>query len=204
MKSLALLFIMLISFANLAKGQPLTSPSRDYDCNQKVYIRHLNAGLFGYVSQVCDHFQQGNLLLGQFVLGYKNTGRLAVNNPDKILATVTLGCRAHNGAVYPHSVNVTLGREWHGTGYMSSPLTFHKLGCGSAIDDIVKITFKSPGNQAENDQFVNYTVGTGFYNVFVTNELVGKNWEDRKYAVPSGIIGLEAWDHIISEMRKCF
>ncbi|MGZ3804097.1 MAG: hypothetical protein ACXVB4_07810 [Pseudobdellovibrionaceae bacterium] len=51
-------------------------------------------------------------------------------------------------------------------------------------------------------QSVYYTVGTGFYNIFVTNELVGKNWEDRRSAVPRGIIGLEAWDHIISEMKK--
>ncbi|MGZ3798047.1 MAG: hypothetical protein ACXVB1_16870, partial [Pseudobdellovibrionaceae bacterium] len=95
MRSLFLLFGIFIGFTNLSKAHPMDAHSIDDDCNQRVYIRHLNAGLFGYVSEVCNHFQQGNLLLGQVVLGYKNTGQLAINNPDRIIATVTLGCRAH-------------------------------------------------------------------------------------------------------------
>lgn len=156
----------------------------DY-CHQNVRVLHDGPGLFAHVGSGCD---------GMEIFGYKKSGYLAYSNPEYVDAVVVARCN-DDGRVNVKTIR--LGREWHGTGYMSEPLSFyHFIPSGCDTGAKLEVAYTADGKW---DSRYGYNFGHfdyGFYNdqrdiaTFATHEA---GW---------GQIVMSAWDFIVEQMKK--
>jgi hypothetical protein len=132
----------------------------------------------------------------QFVLAYKNSGYLTQPDMGSIDAVIVTKCDGKS-----HSSTVTLGKEWHGTGYMSAPFleTYIDEKCllGSSWD--VEIAFVDQNGVWDSKSGSNYHFSKW---KLLQSEVVYHTNQgpdpDRSFFE----INLAAWDFIIAQMRK--
>lgn len=181
MKFLSLLLVLVGFVSNVqASNYP-----PDY-CDQIVTIRHDGPALIANVGSGC---------WSAVVLGYKKWGKLADSGLNKIDAVVVGKCNRDENTVMTKTTTIVLGREWHGTGYMSAPFSPYSVlpdGC-----------YYGPNRNLQVKVEVAFSDGRG-------------NWDskhlDHWFPVPEdqrfktneagGSINFKAWNFIVSEMLK--
>lgn len=167
--------------------------------HQTVRLIHDGPALFTHVST-------GIGWMAKDLIAYQSSGYLAAFNPDTLDAVITAKCTTVNGTSASKTTTVQLGREWHGTGYMSIPLDFsHHIPANCYHNGSAAITVAFSDGQGHWDSRFgqNYgydrsefnSLGSSDGRVLVLNTL-------RSYSAgSSGINGL-AWDFILGELRK--
>ena len=166
----------------LSTGAVASNYPSDY-CDQHVRIKHEGPALFAHVGSGCDSAE---------IIGYKKWGILAQGNPESIDAIIIAECEDET-----RKTVVTLGREWHGTGYMSEPLSYYSLVPRSCYSHKSKISLAfSDGYQWDSKNGANYGhFGYGFYSYdFV---------EEHDTNEPGhGRVNFKAWDVIVEAMKR--
>jgi hypothetical protein len=178
---------LALSLASAAFGSGYPA---DYSY-QNVRVITDGPALFAHVGSGCGSAE---------VIGYKTNGMLAANNPDRIDAVVTTSCTVR-GEYHLKNSTVTLGREWHGAGYVSEAHSFYDYlpqACMGS-DELAKIhvgmAFSANG-QWDSKFGANYGYnGYGFYN---TSDV-------RSYSTNtqgcSGV-NLPGWEAIVNELAN--
>lgn len=154
----------------------------DY-CQQNVRIQDLGHGLIAQVSSGCGT---------ELVLGYRNSGPLAQNSPEKIDAILVSRCRQHDGSAAQKTTTVTLGKEWHGAGYMSAP--FYLDACpysDSWEKPVVGVAFSDGRGRWDSNYGRNYAMDL---------MSLGGTSPRRSQDVGPGI-GLNSWNILIDALR---
>ncbi len=178
MKTSLIVAGLALSSQALASNYP-----SDY-CHQIVRTVHDGAALFAHVGSGCGGYE---------VIGYKDHGILANNNPEFIDAIVVGSCGSDS-----HTSVVRVGREWHGNGYVSEGLSFYNLipqNCDDVGQASIQVAFSANG-QWDSRYGRNYDFSQQIFytrqdvNVFKTNEVGGYG------------INLPAWNFIVSEMAR--
>ena len=154
---------------------------------QKVHVLHQGSALFGYV---------GSGILSTMVLGYKKSGSLASTAPDFIDAVVTADCPKPDGSWARKTSVVRMGKEWNGTGYMSSELDYYHFmsgGCGYQQLEQLHLAFSDGKGHWDSHEGQNY--------LLIWNQLVNS---PVSFATQEGgsTINPRAWSFIIDEMKK--
>jgi hypothetical protein len=176
---------LLASVAGLATGADASNYPPDY-CDQTVSVVHRQHALLAQVGGGCGSY---------LAIGYKAAGPLARGNPDFIDAVVVGEC-AVGTEVHRKTSVVRLGREWHGTGYMSearSPYSFAPEACAGQSPTL-GLAF-TDGVAWDSRDGANYLYAAGDFRgpeaaVFDTN------------TPGTGDINLPAWSFIIEQMRR--
>jgi len=169
------LVILFYSLSSFASGYP-----PNY-CDQTVRLIHQGPAIFAHIDSGC---------IAGDVIGYKNSGVLARNNPEFIDAVIT----GHCGVLQKTKV-VRLGREYNGRGYLNDgKFTIqsfsYELDCPEVT---LEIAFNS-GQQWDSDYGRNYRLGIqDFYGPRVRSYAT-------KQGSPYGAINLAAWDFIVNEL----
>lgn len=173
----------LVGSAALASGYPA-----DY-CHQVVRATHDGPVLFAHVGSGCESLE---------IIGYKNSGILAAEAPEAIDAVIVATCH-ENGTMHTRTSVVRLGREWHGTGYMSAPMHFsdfvpnvHECYGKSKVS----FAFSANGKWDSRDGQNYGHFGFGFYND--SREVV----THQTHQVGYGSVNLSAWDFIVGQMGR--
>ncbi len=183
MKKLIVFFV-----AGLTSLTLLASPVPGTAYHQKVSIFKEGPVVTAMVSS----YGQSQAL----VIGYKKSGFLADNNPEKITAVVVKECFFGGGHQSKVS-KILLGQEWNGTGYLT-----HRMDYNTIADEFylcqgrarISLAF-TDGQNWDSKNGANY-------------ELINFNQENgipRYDTQSSGYyneINERAWQIIIDEMRK--
>lgn len=181
---------------------PLLSKASNYPpdyCGQRVYTKSDGPLLISYVASGCG---------SSAAIGYKNSGVLA-NNPDRpdSLTAVILGrCTLVEytdsnkpGDELVYKSHVRLGREYHGTGYMSAPLSLYDFlpspclhqGRGNA-KIVLQVAVSDNRGHWDSKYGANYEIDL--------RELVsGPSYRSQDLGYG---IGLDSWNYIIRSMTE--
>jgi hypothetical protein len=158
----------------------------DY-CHQKVRVLHQGPMLFAQVASGC-----GSTL----VMGYKKSGVLYANHKDSINAVITASCTL-NGTSHSQTTTVQLGKEWHGTGYLTTDLNVDRwkpYECFYVANMEYAIAFVDRDGNWDSRNSENYKFR-------LTEVTMSENYFDTKEDATYGV-NLKAWDYIIGEMAK--
>jgi hypothetical protein len=178
-------FGLLLASVAFGSGYPA-----DYS-HQNVRIITDGPALFAHVGSGCGSAE---------VIGYKSNGMLAASNPGKIDAVVTTSCTVR-GEYHLKNSTITLGREWHGAGYVSEAHSFYDylpracIGSEELTNVNVGVAFSANG-QWDSKFGANYGyAGYGFYNTpsarsYNTNTM------------GCGGVNIPGWEIIVNEMAN--
>lgn len=161
---------------------------------QKVYL--LNMGDAALVA----HVSSG--ILNQYVIGYKNRGVLNQPHIEELDLVIFSTCHLQNGSKLQKTTTYTLGREWHGTGFLSAPFDLRESiphGCPTHQAELLDISFAFSdrnGNWDSNTDHLNYFL---FRNSKSWKESEGLVYFDTKKGIEK--INLEAWTFIVNQMK---
>jgi hypothetical protein len=139
----------------------------------------------------------------QQIIAYKTSGDLAQGNPVSIDALLIGSCRTGDGDSVVLMTTVQLGREWHGTGYMSMPLSIKNhfpTVCHYRKDWQLQIAFFDPQGRWDSRYGENYEIRSSYiwgpdYRTIV--------FDTQKPEFPgSRSINEDAWKFIVDQMRN--
>jgi hypothetical protein len=122
--------------------------------------------------------------------GYKRSGILAKDSNESLDAVVTGSC----GTGSLHQTIIKLGREWHGTGYMNSPVSISSLlpqDCQSVPGQSLSVAFSDGKGHWDSVYGQNY-------NISVSQLWSGFTYNTKEFGPD---VGLEAWNIIVKSMR---
>lgn len=184
-----ILGLVLLSGVAQASGYP---PSYFH---QRADVLHKGPMMYAAVSSGTMHAD---------VIGYKQSGILARNNPDHIDAIVISECSVYDGSRARIVETVRLGREYHGKGYMSDGTrsflgysnAYYSLHCAERPN--VQVAFSDGHNNWDSNYGANFPVSQ--------EEFSDRNPNSRSLLTHegsnTGAINLRAWDFIVNEMDR--
>lgn len=156
---------------------------------QKTYVIHRGAALLAHVEST---------VLSRDVIGYKGSGFLAQRSPETLEAVVTARCSNSDQA---RTTMIRLGREWHGTGYMSAPLDFRTLfpvvpgpeGCVVRGDTPLQIAFSDGGGRWDP---------AGYNDIIFSPSEFYSSRTVYESTVPGADISNDTWEYLVGQMRR--
>lgn len=181
---------------------PLSSEASNYPpdyCRQRVYTTSEGPLLVGYVASGCG---------SSAVIGYKKSGVLAksLDSPVALSAVITGKCtliastdKNKLGDELIYKSTIQLGREYHGTGYMSAPISLYDFapspclyqGRGS-VKIVLNVAFSDNQGNWDSKYGVDYQVNL--------RELgAGQSYLSQDDGLG---IGLDSWNFIIQKMSE--
>ena len=179
---LTVLMSWVASTANASNYPP------DY-CHQIVRVLHQGPVLFATVASGCDG--------GGLVIGYKNSGYLARKGAHQLDAVITSSCQLSDGSRVTKETVVKLGREYHGTGYMSGEIDGYSLlpdNCRYGLDAPIAVAFSDGRGDWDSQYGANYRFVSRDFNRY------GKAIPTHEQSY-NGKPSFKAWDIIVNEMR---
>jgi len=184
------LFIVILSVCALATMVLASNYPPDY-CQQRAVVHVQGPALLGYVSSGC--------MGREYVIGYKKSGVLGTSS-EKVNVYVRGVLDTIEGREVVVEQTIPLGREWHGTGYLSAGiseyLVFGNDGhLHAAVRGVkrIELAFNVDGRWDSNLN-KNY--------LFDVKNLE-KDGETRKSKEMNyyGSISMDLWDFIVGKMK---
>lgn len=132
-------------------------------------------------------------IMSKMVIGYKRGGILG--NSDSLSAVVRTTYSDNNGYVSTVERVFQMPKEWHGTGFMTMPLSPYDLVSGANYRQLLRIELAfSNGPKWDSNYGGNYVVEQ--------NDFYKKAEVFRSEHAGSPDIDLYCWDFIVNQMRK--
>ncbi len=182
MKKILILLSVLIAVSAMASNYPT-----DY-CNQSVSVQHEGPLMVASVASGC---------FGKVVFGYKKSGLLVSSMTSKVDLVVKGICEKRGVQLQKQTV-VVMGREWHGTGYMSSAMNPYKfapdecsVGGTSGVQFRYEFAFSDGQGNWDSRGGANYHMRSLFWDGSGRQYKTNEAGDD---------INMKAWDIIVSEM----
>jgi hypothetical protein len=183
---------VLLSVVTMSVANASEYPS-DY-CRQSVQLE--NVGSAGLLA-----LSTGGGGGGGIVLGYRIRGTLASTNPNQIDALITTHCHMSDGSNVEKTTTITMGKEWSGTGYLSSGGTteifpyncYYYSSNGTSLDNNVQIAFSDRQGHWDSNYGQNYNID---YRALSSGPSIRTN------DIQCGGIGFESWGVIVNAMKN--
>ncbi|HLE00345.1 MAG TPA: hypothetical protein VJB59_08800 [Bdellovibrionota bacterium] len=180
---LANLMILGITGITIAGTANASNYPPDY-CSPRVNVRSDGPAFLADVRSGCSSTK--------YVIGYKASGMFRSQNA--VDALISVRCRSYEGYEMTVSpVFIRLGREWHGTGFLSGSISEGDSifsACRNGYVGAISIAFLAEG-QWDSRYGANYYLDTNRTDAsYKSNSVNG-------YEIP-----LDIWDFIVDQMRR--
>jgi len=176
MRNMLLISLFFVSSVVMASNYP-----PDY-CHQVASVDVFGPAVVSKVASGC--------MTPIYIIGYKKSGMFGARPVLEAVITATCKYDSDREAEFRETNTVTLGKEWHGTGFMSHAIRSYEF-CGySAYLVKLEIAFTPDRGEWDSRYGANYNF-----------DFRGGNWTHQKFYATGDEVVEPVWNFIIGFMR---